>query len=127
LRAVEAPIPPALADEVAGEDASIIERARILRKEMSRKARAAVLQLAQTRGAELQGVLEFRRSALALGHRAGLLWAGDLAVAHAQLDVGKGGRTLIDSPAALELTAWSVSEDHRALRERLGVALKGLR
>ena len=36
--------------------------------------------------------------ALAVGHRAGLLWAGDLAVALAVLDVGKGGRQLTDSP-----------------------------
>ena len=62
---------------------------------------------------------------LAIGDRAGLVWAGDLAVAHALLDVGRGGRALADSPTALELTAWSVSEDHLALRERLGVGLKG--
>jgi hypothetical protein len=53
------------------------------------------------------------------------LWAGDLAIAHALLDVGKGGKALSDSPAALELTAWSVSDDHGRLRDRLGVALKG--
>ena len=55
------------------------------------------------------------------------MWAGDLAVALAQLDVGKGGKALTDSPAALELTAWSVSEDHMRLRDRLGVGLKGAR
>jgi hypothetical protein len=92
---------------------------------MSRKAKATVLALAQSRANELGGVEEFRQRALAVGDRAGLLWAGDLAVAHAQLDVGRGGRTLIDSRSALELTAWSVSEDHLALRERLGVGLKG--
>jgi len=62
---------------------------------------------------------------LAIGDRAGLLWAGDLAVAHAQLDVGRSGKALTDSKTALELTAWSVSDDHLKLRERVGMALKG--
>jgi len=76
---------------------------------------------------ELADVDEFRRMAIAVGNRAGLLWCGDLAVAHAQLDVGKGGKALADSPGALDLTAWSISDDHLKLRERLGVALKGSR
>jgi hypothetical protein len=37
-------------------------------------------------------------------------------VGRGQRDVGRGGRVLADSPSALELTAWSVSEDHLALR-----------
>lgn len=127
LRAADAPVPAALHAEIAGEDAGIAERAKLLKKEMSRKAKATVVALAQGRAAELGGVEAFRQSALAVGDRAGLLWAGDLAVAHAQLDVGRGGRTLIDSRSALELTAWSVSEDHLKLRERLGVGLKGSR
>ena len=69
----------------------------------------------------------FRLGALAVADRAGLLWAGDLAVALAQLDVGRGGKSLIDSRGALELTAWSVSDDHVQLRERLGLGLKGAR
>jgi hypothetical protein len=113
--------------EIAGEEASIVERARILKKEMSRKAKATVQQIVQTRGAEIDDVESFRFNALAIGDRAGLLWAGDLAVAHAQLDVGRGGRALGDSLGALELTAWSVSEDHMRLRERLGVDLRGAR
>src|SRR6185295_16762718 len=40
LRAIDLPIPPGLNSEIAGEDASIAERARILKKEMSRKAKA---------------------------------------------------------------------------------------
>jgi len=127
LRACDVAIPASLASEVAGEDAGIAERAKILKKEISRKAKATVVQLVQGRAGELGEVEAFRRSALAIGDRAGLLWAGDLAVAHAQLDVGRGGRTLSDSRSALELTAWSVSEDHLALRERLGVSLKGVR
>ena len=127
LRAIDLAIPPGLNSEIAGEDASIAERARILKKEMSRKAKATVQHLAQTRAGELAHVEAFRFGALAIGDRAGLLWAGDLAVALAQLDVGRGGKSLIDSRSALELTAWSVSEDHLALRERLGLGLKGVR
>jgi tetratricopeptide (TPR) repeat protein len=127
FRAIDIPVPPALHAEIAGEEASIVERARLLKKEMSRKAKASLQQIVQTRGAEISDIEGFRFNALAIGDRAGLLWAGDLAVAHAQLDVGRGGRALDDSLGALELTAWSVSEDHMRLRERLGVDLKGAR
>jgi hypothetical protein len=123
FRASDLAIPQMLQAEIAGEDAGIAERAKILKKEMSRKAKATVLQIGQARSAELGNVEVFRHDALAIGYRAGLLWAGDLAVAHAQLDVGRGGKALTDSRAALELTAWSVSEDHLKLRERLGLGL----
>ena len=39
------------------------------------------------------------------------------------LDVGKGGRTLADSASALELTTWSISDEHLKLREKLGIGL----
>jgi tetratricopeptide (TPR) repeat protein len=126
LRAVDATVPPELAELVAGDDASIAERTKVLKKEINRKAKAVVVQLAQKRG-ELVDVDGLRRAALAVGHRAGLLWCGDLTVALAQLDVGTGGRALIDSPAALDLVAWSVSEESIALRDKLGIALKGVR
>jgi hypothetical protein len=126
LRASDVAIPPVLAEAVAGEDATIAERIKILKKELNRKAKAAVQQLAQ-KAHELVDIAGFRRAALAVGHRAGTLWAGDLSVALAQLDVGKGGRALSDSPAALELVAWSISEDHLRLRDHLGVALRGIR
>jgi hypothetical protein len=126
FRALELAIPPILHAEIAGEDASIAERAKILKKEMSRKAKATVQQIAQTKAAELGDVEGFRHAVLAIGDRTGLLWAGDLAVAHAQLDVGRG-KALTDNPGALELTAWSVSEDHGKLRDRIGIALKGSR
>jgi tetratricopeptide (TPR) repeat protein len=126
LRASDIAIPPVLAEVVAGEDATIAERIKILKKELSRKAKAAIQQLAQ-KAHELVDVAGFRRAALAVGQRAGTLWAGDLSVALAQLDVGKGGRALSDSPAALELVAWSISDEHLRLRDHLGVALKGIR
>ncbi|MGE5186670.1 MAG: tetratricopeptide repeat protein, partial [Acidobacteriota bacterium] len=127
LRACDAPVPQALAASVTSDDAAIAERAKLLKKELSRKAKQAVQQLAQQRASELVDVEGMRARALAASHRAALLWCGDLAVALSLLDVGKGGRELADSPPALELVAWSVSEDHLKLRERLGIALKALR
>lgn len=126
LRALELPVPSGLKDHV-GEEATIAERAKVMKKELGRKQKAAVADLIRTKGNELGDVLAFRRQVNAIGHRAGLLWSGDLAVAHAQLDVGRGGKALVDSPAAIELTAWSIGEEHMKLRERLGVALKGTR
>jgi len=124
LRACEVAVPAALAEVVSGEETSIAERAKVLKKELSRKAKAAVAQIVQ-RNRDLGDVDAFRASALALGQRAGLVWSGDLAVALGVLDVGKGGRSLTDSAAALALVAWSVSQDHLDLRGKLGVALKG--
>jgi hypothetical protein len=126
FKACDVAVPPGIAEEVVGEEASIAERTKILKKELGRKQKAFVLQIAQQRANELVDVAGFRRTALEVGGRAGLLWAGDLAVALAQLDVGRGGKALTDSPSALELTAWSVSDEHARLRERLGVALKGV-
>ncbi|NVB82194.1 MAG: hypothetical protein HOV81_27685 [Kofleriaceae bacterium] len=126
LRAIDAPLPPALVELVVGEDNAIAERAKVLKKELSRKAKATVAQLA-ARPNDLVDVEAFKRAALAVGHRAGLVWCGDLAVALSVLDVGKGGRALTDSPAALELCAWSVSETHARLRDKLGLSVKGNR
>ena len=36
-------------------------------------------------------------------------------------------KTLVDSPSALDLVCWSISEEHLKLRDKLGVALKGMR
>jgi hypothetical protein len=127
LRACEVPIPPSLSERLAGDEPSIADRTKVLKKELSRKARQNVQQIGQTRGGHLDDVDRLRRGALAVGHRAGLLWAGDLAVALTLLDVGKGGRTLLDSPSALDLVAWSVSDDHLMLRRKLGIALEGPR
>ncbi|HEV7554072.1 MAG TPA: hypothetical protein VGO00_01390, partial [Kofleriaceae bacterium] len=127
MRAADLAVPANLTEALAGEDATIVERAKLMKKVLSRKAKSTIAQLAQHRSTELADPSGFRRNALALGHRAGLLWSGDLAVVLAQLDVGKGGRSLVDSPAALELVAWSISDEHHQLRERLGVALKGVR
>ena len=126
LKAAEVAVPAALAELVTDQDAAIAERAKVLKKQMSRKARNAVGELGK-RSTDLVDVEKLRRTANAVGHRAGLAWSGDTAVALAVLDVGKGGRELSDSPAALELVAWSVSEDHLRLRDKLGIALKGTR
>jgi hypothetical protein len=126
LRAADLNVPQGIVEEVQVEAASLAERTKILKKELSRKAKAALQQIVQQRSAELTDTQTFRRHALDVGSRAGLLWAGDLAIALAMLDVGRGGKALTDSPSALELAAWSVSEEHQRLRERLGVALKGV-
>ena len=126
LQAVDAKVPPALLELVPDQGVAIAERTKLLKKHLSRKARAVVQQAAQ-RPSELFAVEDMRAAALAVGQRAGLLWSGDLAVALAVLDVGKGGRALIDSPSALELVGWSVSEEYLKLRARLGIALSGMR
>ena len=127
LRASDAKVPPALAELVVGDETTIAERAKLLKKELGRRAKTAVAQLAQAKSNELADVDGFRRAALAAGHRAGLLWSGDLGVALAVLDVGKGGRSLADNPGALDLTAWSVSDIHVRLRDRLAIAVGGAR
>lgn len=124
LRAAEAPVPAALQEFTVGEDAAMNERARLMRKHLSRKDRAAIAQLA-TRGDSLVDFAGFRRAALGCAHRAGLLWSGDLAVALAALDAGKGGRSLADNPAAVDLLVWSVSLPHAHLRDELGLSLAG--
>lgn len=127
LRAVDAAVPPALAELVDTDDNTIAERAKLLKKELGRRARNVVQELARNQPHQLSAIDELKRAALEAGYRAGLLWCSDLAVALAVLDIGKGGRAITDSPLALDLAAWSVSEDHVHLRERLGIALGGAR
>lgn len=124
LRAIEAKVPAELADAVADDATAVAERVKLLKKELSRKAKGVVTALATQKGAELADVAGFRRHAIAVGMRAGLAWCGDLAVALAILDVGKGGKALVDNPSALDLVGWSVSEEHMKLREKLATSLK---
>lgn len=124
LRACDVAVPSALSELVSGEENSIAERARVLKKELSRKAKAVIAQVAP-RIRDAAEIEAFRTRTLDTRNRAGLLWSGDLAIALAILDVGKGGRQLTDSPTALALVGWSVSLDHLKLRSQLGVALKG--
>jgi tetratricopeptide (TPR) repeat protein len=127
LRAADAPLPPGLAEQVASDDNVIAERAKLLKKALGRKPKALVVELARAKAKQLTDIDELRRAALAVGQRAGVLWCSDLAVALSVLDVGKGGRALIDSQPALELTAWYVSEEHLYLRDQLGISLRGPR
>ncbi len=123
LKAADVPIPPPLEELVIGEETGIAERAKVLKKEYSRKAKAAVAQVIHGRGADLGEVDAFKRAAVGVGQRSGLLWGSDLGVALQILDVGKGGRAITDSPAALELAAWSVSNAHLTLRDKLQISL----
>jgi len=127
LKAADLALPVQLQELVVGEDTTVNERAKILKKEYNRKAKAAIAQVVQGKGAELAAIDELRRTALAAGQRTGLVWGSDLAVALQILDVGKGGRAITDSPAALDLVAWSVSNEHLELREKLQLSLKGSR
>ncbi|HPH67921.1 MAG TPA: hypothetical protein PLF40_19315, partial [Kofleriaceae bacterium] len=123
LRSVDAQVPAELATVVRGEEAVVAERARAMRK-LARKDRAAVVALA-ARASELIGLPLYRNAALAMSHRAGLLWAGDIAVALEMLDVGRGARAIADNPIAQDLMMWSVSVDHRRARDELGLARGG--
>jgi hypothetical protein len=124
LRAADAVVPAALQELVAGEDAGLAERTRLMRKHLSRKDRATVAQLA-LRSDALNDLAAFRRAALGAANRVGLLWCGDLGVALAAIDAGRGGRALPDSPAAVDLIVWSVSLHHVAMREAFGIGLSG--
>src|SRR5262249_4083731 len=81
LRACDLPLRAALGELVVGQDTPVAERAKVLKKELGRKAKGSLAQLSQQKAAELADVATFRQAALAIGQRAGLLWAGDLAVA----------------------------------------------
>ncbi len=123
LRSADAQVPPELAALVRSEETTVAERARAMRK-LSRKDRATVVALA-ARGSELTALLGYRNGVMALAHRAGLLWAGDIAVALELLDVGRGARAVADNAIAQDLLAWSVSVEHRQSRDELGLARGG--
>jgi tetratricopeptide (TPR) repeat protein len=146
LIAVDGVVPSSLADRTRVYANAIAERAKLLRKALSRKSRAQIAEFASQRSHELVAagvdidptqhsrvgsaahpgeagtIAAARRAVFAFGCRAGLTWCGDLAVVLEILDIGKPGRFLSDWPAVLELVAWSVSEDHLRLRETLSVA-----
>lgn len=124
LRAADAPVPSYLQELVTGEDAALAERTRLMKKHLSRKDRTTIGQLA-LRGDALTDVAGFRRAALGAANRAGLLWCGDLSVALAAVDAGRGGRAVADSPAAIDLIVWSISTQHLTMREELGIGLGG--
>jgi hypothetical protein len=127
LRAAGLELPPALAEAVAADDTPVAERTRTLGKALGRRDKKALTQLGGRLGelAKATDVATWRRAAASAGQRAGLLLCGDLAVALALLDVGRGGRALSESPAALDLCAWSVSAAHATLRRDLGYAVGG--
>jgi tetratricopeptide (TPR) repeat protein len=119
LLAAEVRLPPLLAEVASAEHAAVGERARVVGKHLARRDKKTIQSLAP-RVADVTDPVAWRRAALAAAHRAGLLLAGDLAVALAALDVGRGARAIADSPAALDLLAWSVSQAHVDLRRELG-------
>jgi tetratricopeptide (TPR) repeat protein len=119
LLAAEVRLPPLLAEVASAEHAAVGERARVVGKHLARRDKKTIQGLGP-RVADVTDPVAWRRAALAAAHRAGLLLAGDLAVALAALDVGRNARAIADSPAALDLLAWSVSQAHVDLRRELG-------
>jgi len=114
------PMPSALASVVASDGDGVGERARRLHKHMARRDRKALTQLAgQFRS--IGDPAAWRRAALATGARAGLLYGGDVSAALDALDVGRGGRSAIDDPVALDLLLWMTGDDHLDLRRQLGM------
>lgn len=122
LRAAELPVPMDLVELVAGEEAAVAERIRLVAKHIARRDRKVIAALAPRLG-EIRDPLGWRRAKMASAQRVGLLFAGDLAVALGAMDVGRGGRHISTDPMALELAAWSVSRAHLELRRARQLAL----
>ena len=121
MEAGVSPPPPALAEVTSGASAEEVkERARTLHRQMSRRDRKN-LALVQSRFSQLGDPLLWRRAALSTSARAGLLLGSDIAAALDVLDVGRGGRSVLDDKPALDLLAWAVGDDHMALRAQLGL------
>ena len=113
LKVAGVPVPPALAARVAGDEAAIAERTRLIDKHLARRDKKLVVALAPRIG-ELGDLTAWRAAMLASSQRAGLWLGGDLGVALAALDVGRGGRHL--DPGAVDLVRWSVSAAYAQLR-----------
>jgi len=110
-----------LPEVLAGLEASAVaDRAKALHKHLGRRERKNLALLA-SRFSELSDPVQWRSAVMSTAARAGLLLAGDISVALDILDVGRGGRSLKDNPAALALLAWAVGNDHAALRRKLAV------
>ncbi len=122
VRAAELPVPAALAELVAGDDANVAERTRLVAKHLARRDKKAIQALG-ARLLEIRDVAGWRRAVAAASQRAGLLFAGDLGVVLGAMDVGRGGRDVATDPGALDLTAWSVSAEHLELRRQRQLAL----
>ncbi|MBP9204663.1 MAG: hypothetical protein KBG28_11910 [Kofleriaceae bacterium] len=123
LQVAGVPVPPILAEAAAADRNPVDERVRLLDKHWGRRDKKAFAALPAARAIDAADLTAFRRHAAGVGNRFGLLAVGDLAIALAYLDVGRGGRAVVDSPLALELTAWSVGAAHLALRHELGYEL----
>jgi tetratricopeptide (TPR) repeat protein len=120
LRVSEVPLPMSLAEAVAGEEAAVAERAKAMTKSFGRKEKKALATAEKIRTLDANELAAWRTQAINVANRAGLLTCGDLSVALAMLDAGRGGRSLVDSAPALDLVAWSVGDGHLTLRRELG-------
>jgi tetratricopeptide (TPR) repeat protein len=114
-------LPTEVGELTAGSDEDELERyVRVLGKKLSRADRKA-LATAASGFSELGDPATWRHAALVSGARAGMLLCGDLQVAMDVVDIGRGGRVVVDDPDGLQLFSWTVSADHLLLRAKLGL------
>jgi len=99
----------------------LLERyVRQLQKPIGRAERKS-LAVASASMSELGDPALWKMAAMVTGACAGLLIGGDLAAALAVLDLGRGGRSVVDEPGALDFLAWTAGTDHLVLRAKLGL------
>lgn len=115
------PAPPALAAIAADAPAAVDQRHKQLSKHLGRREKKN-LALVAGRFSEIGDPLAWREAAISTASRAGLLLSGDVAVALDVLDVGRGGRSLVDEQPVLDLLAWAAGDAHLALRKALGLS-----
>lgn len=117
------PPPSSVAAITSADGAAVADRAKALNKQLGRRERKN-MQLLTSRFSELSDPLAWRQAVIGTSARAGLLFGGDISVALDIMDVGRGGRSLKDDKAGLELLAWAVGDAHRTLRKQLSLVNK---
>lgn len=115
-----ASLPAALASVVAAQPDEVEEHGRALQKYIGRRDRKTLSSLA-ARFDDIGTGAGWRRAALRTGARAGLLLAGDAAVALDAFTAGRAGGALVDDSDAVDLLVWMVSTDHHELRRSIGL------
>lgn len=122
IRASDARVPNGLAAVVSADEAAVGERTRALGKALGRKEKRGIATWASSQRVDAPMLAGWRRATIGVANRFGLLAAGDPDAALAQLDVGRGGQAIEDSPLGQDLVRWTLSADHVALRAELGLA-----
>ncbi|MEM9494112.1 MAG: hypothetical protein AAGC55_33510, partial [Myxococcota bacterium] len=113
-------LPPALAAAADSDPDGTDERAALIYKHLSRRDRKT-LAGRKSDFAALGDGAAWRRSAVRMATRSGLLLAGAAGAAFQALEWGRGEVSIAEEPGALELLVWMVGVDHLALRRALGL------